>query len=96
MALLTIIAIWHPQPLLVGYLVGAAMHLAFDIAVNGDYSIRNRYSFYFFAYRAKHGFSASELLEPINLARDTGSRPFREFFSWRPSVEESSSTTENF
>jgi len=95
MAVLTIIALWYPQPLLVGYLVGAAMHLVFDIAVNGDYSIRNRYSFYFLAYRAKHGFSASELLEPINLARDTGSRPFREFFSWRPSVEESSSTTEN-
>src|SRR5262252_2052267 len=64
MAVLTVIAIWRPEPMLVGYLVGAAMHLVFDIAVNGDYSIRHRYSFYFFTYRDKHAFRANELLDP--------------------------------
>jgi hypothetical protein len=87
MTLLTVIAaVWH-LPLLTGYLIGAAMHLAFDIAVNGDYALRNRYLFYVFGYRATKGFKAAELLEKVAVAPGTGSHPFREFFAWRPPVD---------
>jgi hypothetical protein len=87
MTLLTVMAaVWH-VPLLTGYLIGAAMHLAFDIAVNGDYALRNRYLFYVFGYRAAKGFKAAELLEKVAVAPGTGSHPFREFFAWRPPVD---------
>jgi hypothetical protein len=89
MTLLTVIAaVWH-LPVLIGYLTGAAMHLAFDIAINGDYALRNRFLFYVFGYRASKGFKAAELLERVSVAPGTGSHPFREFFAWRPPVDKS-------
>jgi hypothetical protein len=88
MMLLGTIAAFRPHPLLVGYLIGAALHLAFDIVVNGDYVIRRPVLFYFFAYRASNNFAAADLLDKPTVIPGTGSRPWREFFTWRPPVAE--------
>src|SRR5215831_11180088 len=37
MAVLLAVLLFHPWPVLVGYWFGAAMHLTFDVLVNGDY-----------------------------------------------------------
>jgi len=84
MTLLALAAYLWPLKFLVGYLLGAAMHLVCDIAVNGDYVIRNRYLFYVFTYRASVGFLTCNLLDSLPLKPGTGSKPFREFFGWRP------------
>jgi hypothetical protein len=83
MTLLALVAALGKNALLIGYLMGAAMHLAFDIAINGDYALRQRYLFYFFAYRAACGFRSSDLLD-ITVRPGSGSQPIREFFNWRP------------
>src|SRR6058998_2502414 len=36
MTILLVVILGHPWPLLVGYWVGALMHLTFDVLVNGD------------------------------------------------------------
>jgi hypothetical protein len=84
MALLTVVAVRWQSQLLIGYLIGAAMHLAFDIAINGDYTLRRPFLFYLFSYRASQGFSAHSLLDSSPLKPGTGTRPYREFFAWRP------------
>jgi hypothetical protein len=84
MTILTLAAFLWPVKFLVGYLLGAALHLACDIAVNGDYVIRHPFLFYIFTYRASAGFLTRNLLEPSPLKPGTGSKPFREFFGWRP------------
>jgi hypothetical protein len=76
--------LFHPSPVLVGYWFGAAMHLIFDILVNGDHVIKRPLLFYIFSYRAMHGFATSELIERVTLAPETGTRPVLEFFQWRP------------
>src|ERR1044071_6107186 len=58
MSLLLVLNFIHPAPLLVGYWVGAAMHLVFDIVVNGEVGLKNPLLFYIFSYRAKHHFAA--------------------------------------
>jgi hypothetical protein len=63
-ALLLAAAWWTRAPWLEGYLLGALMHLALDIAVNGELMPRSIVPFYSFAYRASHGFSALALLGP--------------------------------
>ena len=84
MAMLLLVSFLWPAKFLIGYLVGAAMHLACDIAINGDYVIRNPFLFYIFSYRASNNFLAQNLLESLPLKPGTGSKPFREFFAWRP------------
>jgi hypothetical protein len=83
MTVLLLVILAYPWPLLVGYWVGALMHLIFDIIVNGDYAIRRAGLFYFFTYRAAHRFAAEELLvvRPLPAA---GRTPIREFFRWQP------------
>src|SRR5262249_1699725 len=92
MAVLFAVLLFHPWPLLVGYWFGAAMHLTFDVLVNGDYALKRAFLFYVFSYRAYHGFAASELLEDKSGPDSAGERPVLEFFQWRPAVE---SRTEN-
>jgi hypothetical protein len=84
MSILTVVAVMWRSQLLIGYLFGAAMHLAFDIAINGDYVLRRRFLFYLFSYRAYHGFATHRLIDPSPLKPGVGSRPYREFFTWRP------------
>jgi hypothetical protein len=86
MTLLTVLAAITKVPFLGGYLLGAAMHLGFDIAINGDYALRRPFLFYVFAYRAACGFRSSELLD-IKVRPGSGSRPMLEFFKWRPLTE---------
>src|SRR5262245_7760959 len=40
MTLLTVVAVVAKNSLLIGYLLGAAMHLLFDIVINGEYALR--------------------------------------------------------
>src|SRR3954468_6746804 len=58
MTLLLATILVHPWPLLVGYWVGAMMHLTFDVLVNGEYGLRSPIAFYVFSYRAFHKFAA--------------------------------------
>jgi len=50
------------NPWLCGYVGGALMHLALDIAFNGEFTPRSIVAFYSFTYRALHGFDAAYLL----------------------------------
>ena len=83
MTLLFLTMLVRPWPLLVGYWVGALMHLICDIMVNGDYAIKRPVLFYVFTYRARNRFAAKALLD-IRASKDAGSAPIREFFRWRP------------
>jgi hypothetical protein len=47
---------------LTGYLMGALMHLALDISVNGELTPRSIAAFYSFGYRLAHRFDATTLL----------------------------------
>src|SRR5262245_40795171 len=83
MTLLLVIILFHPWPLLVGYWIGALMHLIFDVIVNGDYALKRRVLFYVFAYRAANRFAADKLLV-VTPQSGAGRHPVREFFRWRP------------
>jgi hypothetical protein len=61
-ALLAVVAWWLALPGLAGYLAGGLMHLALDIAFNGQLTPRSIWAFYSFAHRLRHGFSAGTLL----------------------------------
>lgn len=71
---------------LTGYLMGALMHLALDIAFNGELTPRSISAFYSFGYRLAHRFDARALLggEP----RPVSSSFWAAFFSglWPPGV----------
>jgi hypothetical protein len=85
MLLLLLIMLFYPRPFLVGYWVGALMHLIFDILVNGDYALKRPVPFYVFAYRASQGFLAEKLLDvEKGAAAPHAGKPIREFFRWRP------------
>lgn len=86
MALLFGLILMHPWPLLVGYWVGALMHLTFDVLVNGDVGLRRPVLFYFFAYRAQHRFAAAHLIR-TDASVKPSTRPVRDFFRWRPEEE---------
>jgi hypothetical protein len=60
-ALLGALAWWTDAPLLWGYLMGALMHLALDIAFNGELTPRSIVAFYSFGYRLAHGFRMATL-----------------------------------
>ena len=81
--LLSVILLVRPVPLLVGYWVGAFMHLIFDVLVNGDYALKHPVLFYFFSYRARFAFAAEHLLD-ITVSPEAGDRPVRDFFRWLP------------
>ena len=74
----------HPWPLLAGYWLGAAMHLTFDILINGEYALKRAVCFYFFAFRISKRFAAVELMDRVVVPDGVGKRPLIEFFQWRP------------
>jgi uncharacterized membrane protein len=82
----------HPWPLLVGYWVGAFMHLTFDVLVNGDIGLKKPVLFYFFAYRARYRFAAKHLVR-TNASLQPSRRPVRDFFRWRPVEDRPSEST---
>src|SRR6266699_1365931 len=85
MTLLFGLILVHPWPLLVGYWVGAAMHLVFDVLVNGEHALKRAVCFYIFSYRVYHRFSADNLIQDADVGPEAGSRPVRDFFTrWRP------------
>ncbi|HLH32293.1 MAG TPA: hypothetical protein VKY31_13900 [Terriglobia bacterium] len=86
MAILLSFILRHPWPLLVGYWVGALMHLIFDVLVNGDVGLERPVLFYFFSYRARYRFAAEHFIRADVTAQATR-RPIRDFFRWKP-VEE--------
>src|SRR5439155_2536691 len=83
MTVLFLIMLTYRWPLLVGYCVGAAMHLIFDVLVNGEYALKRAVLFYIFMYRAVHHFAAEELMD-VTAPAGAGHAPIREFFRWRP------------
>lgn len=66
MALLTVSTIISPHPIIIGYLLGALMHLALDISYNGKCGIKKPALFYFFTYRALNNFDAHVLINLPN------------------------------
>ncbi len=84
MSVMLAVIIFHPWPLLAGYWVGAAMHMVFDVLINGEYALRRAVLFYFFGYRASKKFAADQLMDRVVLPANTGKRPIHEFFHWRP------------
>jgi hypothetical protein len=94
MTLMFVVIVLHPWPLLVGYWVGAAMHMTFDVLVNGEYALRRAVLFYFFAYRAWNNFAANKLMDRVVLPANTGKRPFFEFFRWRPAAGKDRAATQ--
>ena len=87
MGVLLVLMLWQPWPLLVGYWFGALMHLFFDVLVNGDHVLKRPVPFYVFTHRAMNRFAAEKLLD-IGVSAAGGRAPIREFFSWRPAIEE--------
>lgn len=63
MALLWLVAALTPHQLLIGYLLGAMMHLALDIYFNGQHVLRKPFHFYSFFYRRSMGFLASRMID---------------------------------
>jgi hypothetical protein len=61
-ALLALAAWWSGAAWLWGYLAGGLMHLALDLAFNGELTPRSIVPFYSFAYRLAHRFEAEALL----------------------------------
>jgi hypothetical protein len=61
-ALLIGLGWWLESPALIGYLLGALLHLGLDIVFNGEQTPRSIAAFYSFAYRAAHRFDAGRLL----------------------------------
>ena len=60
--LLAVAAWWSDALWLWAYLWGATLHLALDLAFNGEVTPRSIYAFYSFGYRLAHGFDAHRLL----------------------------------
>jgi hypothetical protein len=87
MSFLFLIILAHPWPLLVGYWVGALMHLTFDVLVNGEHALRRPVLFYVFGYRIAQRFDAAKLMKASTDAK-AGLAPIRDFFRWRPVQDE--------
>ncbi len=85
MTVLFAVILTHPWPLFVGYWVGAAMHLMFDVLVNGEHALKRTFCFYVFSYRAYHRFATESLIQDASVGPEAGSRPVKDFFTrWRP------------
>ena len=61
MAVLALIAVLTGNRLLIGYLLGAFMHLVLDIIFNGQHVLREPIHFYSFFYRQRNNFLASRM-----------------------------------
>ena len=84
MTFLLALILFYPFPLLVGYWYGAAMHLIFDVLVNGEYALKRVVLFYLFAYRVSKRFAAEHLVDRVVVPEDAITGPVRDFFRWRP------------
>lgn len=84
MGALALLALAWPRPGLLGYLLGAALHIGLDMLVNGEHILERPVLFYSFAYRASLGFSTSRLEARLVIPPEAGKAPIREFFTWRP------------
>ena len=62
LAVLIALAWFTGNPWLLGYVGGALMHLALDLAFNGECTPHSIVRFYSFVYRATHRFDAAQLL----------------------------------
>lgn len=60
MGALAVFAIFFPHPLLLGYLIGATVHLGLDLIFNQG-MVRSIFSFYSITYRARRGFDKNRL-----------------------------------
>jgi hypothetical protein len=78
-ALLGVLAWWSETPWLAGYLLGGLMHLALDIAFNGQLTPRSIWAFYSFTYRARNRFAAPALFGDAPV-QPTSSRFWKDFF----------------
>src|SRR5258705_12567221 len=78
MTLLFAFILLFPVPVLVGYWFGAAMHLTFDMLVNGEYALKRVFFFYFFTYRASRGFAAARLMDRIVVPARAKEHPIRD------------------
>jgi hypothetical protein len=67
-ALLAVAAWWSGAAWLWGYLAGGLMHLALDLAFNGELTPRSIVRFYSFGYRLAHRFEARALLGKLETA----------------------------
>jgi hypothetical protein len=82
MSLLFLLILAHPWPLLVGYWVGALMHLIFDVLVNGEHALKRPVLFYVFGYRVAQRFDAVKLMKAsADAAVEVA--PIRDFFRWK-------------
>lgn len=61
MGVLAVVAIFFPHPLLLGYLIGATVHLGLDLIFN-QAMVPSIFSFYSFTYRARRGFDKERLI----------------------------------
>jgi hypothetical protein len=61
-AVLVLAGWWTQSVPILGYLVGALMHLALDVVWNGRLTPRSIGAFYSFTYRAAHRFDSAALL----------------------------------
>src|SRR5262245_17601289 len=80
--LLGLLAWWSGNSWLGGYLLGGLMHLALDIAFNGQLTPKSIWAFYCFAYRARHRFATAILLGSV--AEESSSSHFWSDFFRRP------------
>jgi hypothetical protein len=67
-AILTLAAWWSGAAGLWGYVLGGLMHLALDLAFNGELTPRSIVPFYSFAYRLRRRFDAEALLGRLEVA----------------------------
>ena len=94
MTILLAMILVHPWPLLVGYWFGAAMHMTFDVLINGECALKRAFLFYFFSYRASKRFAAEKLMDRVIVSGEAGKRPVRYFFTWRPPEKKESQITQ--
>ena len=83
MTVLFALMLVHPISILVGYWLGAAMHLIFDVLVNGEHGLKHPILFYIFSYRVSQRFAAENLIIDVPIPAAAGEQPVRDFFRWR-------------
>jgi hypothetical protein len=90
LTLMIIAGIVFSMPWLIAYVVGALMHLFFDILINGEHALKQPVKFYSLAYRAAHGFRADRLLEISHAPAPHSHSLSSQFWSVRPPAEQDS------